>query len=144
MHWDLQTLNNLNPVFLNNSFHLRETERPIRSKYKLNLVIPKTRQVKFDSECLRCLGPTIWNNLPHHIKSSKNLQNFKEAMKFWNSENCECSLCQSIFSSTSPPSRYLIVRRWQWWHWCFVWRVFGAGTEGTRTLLIMTFWSLYY
>ena len=87
----------MNPVFLKNIFHLRETEQPLRNKNKLNLEIPKTNQMKFGSESLKCLGPTIWITLTHHINSSKNLQNFKKGMKFWNGENCECSACQSVF-----------------------------------------------
>ena len=29
-------------------------------------------------------------------------------------------VCQSVFWSTSPPSHHLLVRSWQWWHWCWV------------------------
>ena len=38
-------------------------------------------------------------------------------------------VCQSAFWSTSPPSHHLLVRSWQWWHWCWVltlsWRRHG-------------------
>ena len=38
-----KTLNNLSPVFLKTIFHFRETERPIRNEYRLNLEMPKKR-----------------------------------------------------------------------------------------------------
>ena len=38
-------------------------------------------------------------------------------------------VCQSAFWSTSPPSHHLLVRSWQWRHWCWVltlsWRRHG-------------------
>ena len=75
---NFKILSNLNPFFLKNIFLSREIERPVQNKYKLNLAIPKRNQVKFGFKSLKYLGPTIWNTLPHHIKSSKNLQNLKK------------------------------------------------------------------
>ena len=75
---NFKILSNLNPVFLKNIFLSREIERPVQNKYKLNLAIPKRNQVKFGFKSLKYLGPTIWNTLPHHIKSSKNLKNLKK------------------------------------------------------------------
>lgn len=84
---------NLNPVFLKRNFYLTETERLLQSKYKYNLKIPERKQVRFGSESLKYLCLTIWKTLPHHIKSSKNLQNFKKEMNFWNKENFRYSVC---------------------------------------------------
>ena len=53
-----KTLKNLNLVFLKNTFRLRETEQPVRNKYKLGLEIPKRNEVRFVSKNLKCLGPT--------------------------------------------------------------------------------------
>ena len=72
-----KTLNNLNPSFMKEIFELRLISRPAREQYKLNLNIPKKRQVTFGSKSLESLGPKIWNNLPHHIKSAENLNIFK-------------------------------------------------------------------
>ena len=38
----------MNLVFLKNIFHLRESERPARNNYKLNLEISKRNQVRFN------------------------------------------------------------------------------------------------
>ena len=54
-----KSLNNLNPVFLKEIFYFKESNRPVREKYKLNLQIPKINQVRFDTKSLRGLGPKI-------------------------------------------------------------------------------------
>ena len=66
-------LNNFNPVFLKEIFCFKESNHPVCEKYKLNLQIPKINQVRFGTESLRGLGPKIWNTLPYHIKTSKNI-----------------------------------------------------------------------
>ena len=68
-----KTLNNLNLSFMKEIFELRLCSRPVREQYKLNLSIPRKRQVNFGTESLESLGPKIWNNLPYHIKSVENL-----------------------------------------------------------------------
>ena len=81
-------------------FELRETNRNIREKYRLNLNIPNYNQVTFGKNSLRIFGPKIWNSLPYHIKSSKNLESFKTVIKNWDGVNCKCVICkksQTIF-----------------------------------------------
>ena len=51
-------------------FKLREINRNVRKKYKLNLNIPAVNQVNY--------GTKIWNSLPHHVKSAKNLKTFQK------------------------------------------------------------------
>ena len=69
-----KTINNLNPSLMKKIFELRETNRNVREKYRLNLNIPNYNQVTFGKKSLRIFGPKIWNSLPYHIKSSKNLE----------------------------------------------------------------------
>ena len=52
-----KTLNDINPSFRKDVFNLRIMNRPTREKYKLNLEIPKSNQVRFGTKKLRCLGP---------------------------------------------------------------------------------------
>ena len=86
-----KTLNNLNPSFMKEIFELRLISRPAREQYKLNLNIPKKRQVTFGTKSLESLGPKIWNNLPHHMKSAENLNIFKNLE--WIGSSCSCSVC---------------------------------------------------
>ena len=76
-----KTLNDLNPSFMNNIFKLKINSREVRDKYKLNLDIPKWNQRTFGYKSLKVLGPKIWNNLPYHVKSSENLDTFKNLLK---------------------------------------------------------------
>ena len=73
-----KTLNSLNTCFMQELFKLRETNRNVRNKYKLNLNIPVVNQVNYRTKSLRIFGPKVWNSLPHQIKSAENLETFKK------------------------------------------------------------------
>ena len=77
-----KTLNNLNPSFMKEIFSLRQTNRPVWEKYKLNLDIPSYNQVTFGRKALTFFGPKTWNSLLYHIKSAENLASFKTMIKF--------------------------------------------------------------
>ena len=85
---------NINPSFIKDIFKLRMTNRPTREKYKLNLEIPKSNQVRFGTKSLRYLGPKVWNSLRYHRKSSKNLTILKTLIKNWNGTVCSCKMCK--------------------------------------------------
>ena len=69
---------------MNEIFKLRKTSRAVHSNCKLNLDVPTINQVSFGDKSLRYYGPKIWNSLPFHIKSSENLEAFKDIIKNWN------------------------------------------------------------
>ena len=71
-----KTLNNLNPSFMKEIFSLRQTNKPVQEKYKLNLDCSSYNQVTLDREPLTFFGPKTWNSLPYHIKSAENLASF--------------------------------------------------------------------
>ena len=73
-----KTLNILNPCFMQELFKLRETNKNVRNKYKLNLNIFVVNQVNYGTKRIRRFRPKIWNSLPHHVKSAKNLETFKK------------------------------------------------------------------
>ena len=58
-------------------FKLRETNRNVRNKYKLNLNIDVVNQVNYGTKSLRSFGPKIWNSQPNHVKSAENFETFK-------------------------------------------------------------------
>ena len=89
-----KTINNLNPCYMKNIFKIRETNRPIRDQYKLNLSVQSHNQVTFGEKSLRILGPKIWNSLPLHVKAAENLNQFKMFLKKWDGVSCKCSVCQ--------------------------------------------------
>ena len=86
-------MNSLNPCFLQELFKLRETNRNVRNKYKLNLNIPVVNQVNYGTKSLRNFGPKIWNTLQHHVKSAENLETFRKIINDWNGVSCNCDVC---------------------------------------------------
>ena len=74
-------------------FELRLSSGPVREQYKLNLNIPRKRQVTCGTKSLEILGPKICNNLPYHIKSAENLNVFKNLIKKWSSSFYSCNVC---------------------------------------------------
>ena len=67
----------------------------VRHRYKLNLDIPKWIQRTFSYKSLKVLGPKIWNNLPYPVKSSDNLDTFKNLLKNWDGNLRKCNLCKN-------------------------------------------------
>ena len=90
-----KSINNINPMYINEIFKLRKTSRAVRSNYKLNLDVPTINQVGFGDKGLRYYEPKIWDSLPFHVKSSENLEAFKNIMKNWNGGSCKCKVCQN-------------------------------------------------
>ena len=76
-----ESINNINPMYMNEIFKLRKTSRAVRSIYKLNLDVPTINQVSFGGKSLRYYWPEIWNLLPFHTKSFENLEVFKNIIK---------------------------------------------------------------
>ena len=82
---------------------MRQTDRPVRDKYKLHLDVPGYNQVTFGRKALTFFGPKTWNSLPCHIKSTENLASFKTMIKFWNGETCSSKVfCKNYFFVLFP------------------------------------------
>ena len=87
----------MNPFFMREIFGTRKTKRAVRERYKINLEIPRVNQELFGTKSLRFYGPKIWNSLPYHIKSAKNLLCFKNVIKSWNGSFCSCKVCRNYY-----------------------------------------------
>ena len=74
-----KTIYNLNPRFMKQIFVLRESNRSVGEKYRLNLNIPCFNQSAFGKKNLRIPRPKIWksflttSNLPNILNLSKRL-----------------------------------------------------------------------
>ena len=82
-----KTLNDLHTSFMNNIFKLKEMPE--------RFVINTSNHRTFGYKSLKVLGPKIWNNLPYHVKSSDNLDTFKNLLKNWDGNLCKCNLCKN-------------------------------------------------
>ena len=49
--------------FMKEIFSFRQSNKAIWSPYKLNLEVPKMKQVTFGNKSLKSFGPKIWNSL---------------------------------------------------------------------------------
>ena len=74
-------------------FKLRETNRNVHNKYKLNLNIPVVNQVNYGTKNFRSFLSKILNSLPHHVKSVKNLETFTKIINNRNGVSCNCVVC---------------------------------------------------
>ena len=60
---------------------MKKNNRAVRDRYKLNLNIPRTNQVKFSTNSLKFYGSKIWNALLFNTKTIENLSAFKTSIK---------------------------------------------------------------
>ena len=59
------------------------------------LLIPNVRTENMGKHSMQYFGPLVWNTmLPDKLKSSLNINIFKESVKAWVPENCNCNLCK--------------------------------------------------
>ena len=69
LHGNIQSLEHT-------KMELHNPDRNLRSKFKLNLKIPKTNKTNFGKKSFNYIGPTKWNQLPIGVKSmGKNSRN---------------------------------------------------------------------
>jgi exonuclease III/predicted transport protein len=84
--------NDLSPPFMKEIFATSQT-RETRSGD--TLVRPHVRNVNTGERTLRNFGAIVWNTmLPKELKSSASLEIFKNAIKSWIPDNCDCVLCR--------------------------------------------------
>ena len=50
------------------TFELRLTNRPVREKYKMNIIIPEFNQVYYGKNSLRTFVLELWNSLRYLLK----------------------------------------------------------------------------
>ena len=90
MYSNIKAINSLNPDFMKKIFEMKKHNRVVRDRYKLNLNIPRTKQVTFGTNSLKSYGPKIWNALPFNTKMAEKLSAFKTLIKRWNGASCNC------------------------------------------------------
>ena len=90
-----KTINKLNLKFMRDIFKLRFTSRPVRQKYKMNMIIPEFK-VSHGKKGLRTFGHKLWSSLPYHVKSSANLESFKRTNKHGDGVRCPVRFIISV------------------------------------------------
>ena len=93
-------MKNLNPSFKKQVFSLRQTDRQVWQKNKLNLDVPSYDQLALGQKALTFFDLKTWNSLPYFITYVENLTSFKTMIKFWNGKTCTCKIyCKKFFFS---------------------------------------------
>ena len=54
------------------------------------------RTEHYGKESLSFLGPIIWSIIPHDIKTSTSLKDFKQKIRKWKPDKCPCKLCRTF------------------------------------------------
>ena len=84
--------NNLTPEFLNEIFQERSVPYNLRGNNPFRC--RRANSVYHDIESLAFLGPKIWVSVPDEIKTSENVDIFKNKIKKWIPDNCPWRLCR--------------------------------------------------
>ena len=89
-----KTMIDLNLTYLKEFFESSvSNKRSVKQNCKMNLVTPKTNQVRYGTKSLRRFAPKIWNSLPVSIKSFEKLESFKKLIQVWDGTSCKCYIC---------------------------------------------------
>ena len=87
-----KTINNLNPSFMDEIFLKRSVTYNLRNT---NTFLHRmVHTINCGTETIRYRGQRIWHYLPQEIKDSNSVQQFKNKIKYWNNEDCDCRLCR--------------------------------------------------
>ena len=61
-------------------------------------LLPRVHTVNYGTETVRYRGQRLWRSLPQEIKDAGSVQQFKNKIKFWKNDDCDCKLCKQYIS----------------------------------------------
>ena len=61
-----------------------------------NINVNQDNTTKYGNNCLKSLGPHIWNSLSRQIKEETDYNKFKNYIDKWFSAKCKCNLCSYL------------------------------------------------
>lgn len=76
-----KSLNGLAPPYLAEIIRTYTPTRPLRSLNEVLLNVPKSKQKTRGDRAFAVAAPTLWNSLPHKIRSAPTLGSFKSQVK---------------------------------------------------------------
>ena len=76
-----KAVHGLAPSYICELVEIKQPTRELRSSSQCLLKIPKTRLKTYGDASFSVYGPTQWNNLPEHIRSSTTVSKFKTLLK---------------------------------------------------------------
>ena len=106
--YSILTVTEPGPPVSESSTKILKSKAPTDSEHKLNLDIPKWNQKTFEYKSLNVLGPKILSNLPYQVKSSENLDTFKNLLKNLDGNLCKCNICKRWYLLKSCIPQYYL------------------------------------
>ena len=91
-----KTINNLNPSFMNEILIQRNPPYELRNTN--TFLLPRVHTGNYGTETVRYRGQRLWRSLPQEIKDAGSLQQFKNKIRFWKNDDCDCKLCKQYIS----------------------------------------------
>ena len=88
-----KTTMGLNPSFMRDIF-TENIECRYHRRPGQHLILPRTKTTRYGLCSLRYMAYKTWNNIPPNIRRINNLQTFKNEIKKWYADNCDCRLCK--------------------------------------------------
>ena len=76
-----KALNGTAPNYISELLHNHTTVRALRSQSQLLLQVPRFNTQFYGKRAFSITAPTLWNNLPLHIRSITSLASFQTALK---------------------------------------------------------------
>ena len=77
----LRRHNGMAPTYIERMLIPYKPQRSLRSSESGQLVIPHSRRKGYGDRAFAVVAPTLWNNLPEHIRRAKTLRSFKTLIK---------------------------------------------------------------
>ena len=68
-----KVLHGMAPSYLRDLINVYVPSRQLRSAHLQMLIVPKSKSVQYSDRAFSVIGPTLWNELPHHIKQLRHL-----------------------------------------------------------------------
>ena len=90
-----KTVNNLNPIFMKNIFHLKEINYSTRMQ---NLSYPNPKTTSYGLQSFGYKATQVWSKIPHKMKQS-NINKFKNEIAEHCRNICNCTLCKSYIQN---------------------------------------------
>ena len=87
-----KSLTLLNPGFMWNFFERNHI--PYNLRRGDILFLPPAKSTRYGVNSLAFRGSLLWNNLPHQVKESQTLEEFKNRIKNLRSIHCTCTVCR--------------------------------------------------
>ena len=88
-----KSINNLNPVYLNDLFTRVNSVHCTRGSV-MGLLVPTTMTVSYGSHSIKHFGTILWNSLSFDFQTAVNINTFRNKLLTWNWALCKCAQCR--------------------------------------------------